>query len=239
LHSFLGPDLDGSLRQKLEDAWGAPVYDSYGSHEVGQIAFECKHRDRKHISEDMAYVETVDVESNVQLPPGKPGNLVITSLHRSVPPIIRYNIRDLLILYEREPCACGMTTRKLSTFLGRSDEMVKLRGNNVYPLACQETIVNEPRVTDDYLCVAFWVQDGGTRREEMNIRVERRSPDIDAETLALDLSARLNLVLGAKVGVEVVESGMLADYSRVDREGKPRRLLDLRRAPTPYRPGAS
>lgn len=229
LHSYLGPDTEGHLRSKLEEAWGAPVYDNYGSHEVGLIAFECTAQDRKHVSEDTAYLELVDVDTGAPLPNGSRGNLVVTSLHRGVPPIIRYNMRDLLTLYDREECPCCLATRKLSAFLGRSDEMVKLRGTNVYPMACQNAVTKDERTTGEFLCVVRHEGEGLARREEMTIRVERKSAGIEAAALAADLTKALHIDLGVRVEVEVVEPGSLAEHTRLGGEGKVRRLLDLRK----------
>ncbi|MES2976888.1 MAG: hypothetical protein V4731_00570 [Pseudomonadota bacterium] len=228
IHSFLGTDFEGHLRGQLEEAWGAKVYDNYGTHETGLIAFECQQQDRKHVNEDTAYLEMADVETGAMLPMGSRGNLVVTSLHRSVPPIIRYNLRDCLICYEREACGCGLVTRKVSTFLGRSDEMVKLRGTNVYPLACQNAVTKDVRTTGEFLCVARHVGEGLGRREHMVVRVERRSPDIDSHGLASDLAAALHKDLGVRVDVEIVEKDTLVEHTQVGRANKVKRLLDLR-----------
>jgi phenylacetate-CoA ligase len=228
IHSFLGTDFEGHLRRQLEEAWGAPVYDNYGTHETGLLAFECRAQDRKHINEDTAFIELADVETGAPLSMGSRGNLVVTSLHRAVPPVIRYNLRDCLIAYEREECSCGLCTRKLSTFLGRSDEMVKLRGTNVYPLACQNAVTKDPRTTGEFLCVVSHVGEGLGRRETMVVRVERRSRDTDAQLLGADLGADLHKDLGVRVEVEIVESGTLAPYTMIGQQNKVKRLLDLR-----------
>lgn len=232
LHSYLGPDIDGHLRRALQEAWGAPVYDNYGTHEIGLIAFECQAQDGKHISEDTIFVETVDVDSGASLPLGSRGSFVATSLHRSVPPFIRYDLRDVLVISERSECRCGLCTRKMSTFLGRADEMVKLRGTNVFPLACQNAITKDPRTTGDFLCVAYYEGEGLGRHEEMIVRVERRSPDVDAGSLKADLERALHKDLGVRVLVAIAESGELAEHTRMGREGKVRRLLDLRQSGT-------
>ena len=205
-----------------------PVYDNYGTHETGLLAFECSEQDRKHVNEDTAFIQLADVETGAPLPMGSRGNLVVTSLHRSVPPIIRYNLRDCLIAYAREECACGLATRKLSTFLGRSDEMVKLRGTNVYPLACQNAVTKDPRTTGEFLCVVRHVGEGLGRRETMVVRVERRSPETHAPTLAADLATALHKDLGVRVDIEIVERDTLAEHTMIGRQNKVKRLLDLR-----------
>lgn len=226
LFTFLGPDSDGSLRRGLEDAWGAPVYDNYGSHEVGLVAWECVHKNNKHINEDTAYIEVCDVDGKA-LPDGEPGSVVITSLHRSVPPFIRYDLRDRMSIYPRIQCACGISTRMLSALFGRMDEMVKLRGTNIFPMSCQEAVKKDARTTGEFLCVAEYIGEGLGRREEMTIRVERRSLDTDAAALAADLAVALKRDLGARVNVEVLEAGALDPFTKAGE--KPRRLLDLRK----------
>jgi len=154
---------------------------------------------------------------------------VFTSLHRSVPPFIRYDLRDVMIVYEREECACGLCTRKLSQFLGRADEMVKLRGTNVFPVTCQSAISKDARTTGDYICVAYFAGEGLGRREEITVRIERRSPDVDAAALEKDMERALFKDLGVKVGVEIVEAGSLAELTRTGKGDKSKRLLDLRK----------
>jgi phenylacetate-CoA ligase len=231
LHSYLGPDTDGNLRRQLQDAWGAPVYDNYGTHEIGLVAFECPQQDGKHLNEDTVYLQTADVETEQPVSSGNRGSIIATSLHRSTPPIIRYNLRDVMVLSDRSECSCGLATRKLSMLLGRADEMVKLRGTNVYPLACQTAINRDERASGDFICVAFYVGTGLARREEMIVAVERRSSDIEAGSLRVDLTKELHKDLGVHVEVVVVESGNLAQYTRLGSD-KVRRLRDLRGSKT-------
>ena len=233
LVSSLGPDVDGTYRRQLEHAWNAPVYDRYGTHEIGQVAFDCAFQNGMHISHDTVYIEIVDVETGEPVPFGTEGNLVATSLHRSVPSFIRYNLRDLFRMSPPEPCDCGLHTAKLSPFLGRSDEMVKLRGQNLYPRACQPIVARDPRTTGQYLCVAKHVGSGVDRRTVVAVHVERRSSDVDVESLAADLAAEFHRDLGVRVDVEIVEPGALAELTGLGQLGerKSRRLLDLRQVP--------
>ncbi len=228
LHTHIGPDVDGHLRRRLEQAWNAPVYDNYGSHEVGPIAFECRVQDRKHLSEDTVFIEICDIDSGEPRPNGERGNVVATSLYRSLPPIIRYDMRDIMIQYDRETCECGLSTHKLSTFLGRSDEMVKLRGTNVYPLAYQNAVSRDPRTTGEYLCVVSHEGQGLSRREKFVVRIERQSQAVDAAALHADMAASLRRDLGVRVDVEITEPGSLAEHTGLGLQNKVKRLLDLR-----------
>ncbi|HYI60607.1 MAG TPA: hypothetical protein VEW93_02250 [Acidimicrobiales bacterium] len=229
LMSFLGADADGHLRARLEQAWGAPVFDNYGAHEVGLVAFECAHQAGRHVNEDTVRLQVVDVDDpDHPVPLGAPGNLVATSLHRRVPPIIRYNLRDTMALSDRSRCACGLTTATLSTFMGRSDEMIKVRGQNVHPMACQDAVAGDRRTTGQFLCVVHRLDNGRSRRDELRVRVERRSRDVDEGALRSHLQAELAEDLGVRLDVDIVEAGELARHTGLGGEGKVRRLLDLR-----------
>jgi phenylacetate-CoA ligase len=231
--SSLGPDVDGIYRRQLEEAWNAPVYDRYGTHEIGQVGFDCSLQNGMHISHDTVYIEIVDVDSGEVVPFGTDGNLVATSLHRSVPPFIRYNLRDLFRMSPAEPCGCGLHTAKLSSFLGRSDEMVKLRGQNLYPMACQPIVTRNVATTGQYLCVVRHIGSGVDRRTTVTVQVERRSTEVDAEGLEKTLRAEFHRDLGVRVDVEIVDPGALAEVTGVAQLGerKLRRLLDLRDKP--------
>lgn len=229
VHSHIGPDADGSRRRRLEEAWNTKVYDNYGTHEIGAIAFECREQSGMHLSEDTVYIEIADITSGKTLPLGQTGNLVATSLYRSVPPIIRFNMRDLLALYPRETCGCGLCTHKLSNFRGRSDEMVKLRGTNVYPLACMEAVARDPRTNGEYICVVSYEGEGLSRREKFVVRVERNAPSVDADALREDMENALHKDLGVRVDVEVADPGTLAEFTGLGTQNKTKRLLDLRK----------
>lgn len=229
IHSFLGPDATGAFRKGLEDAWGAPVYDNYGTHEIGLIAFECTQKRHKHVSEDTVFLETFDPDTDAVLAEGQPGCLVATSLHRSTPPLIRFNMRDIMIRYPRETCPCGLRTSGLSMFLGRADEMVKLRGTNVYPTACQQAINADPRTSGDYICVVGYDGEGMHRKETFVVRIERRDLGVDPVGLRRDLVTALHHDLGVRVDVEIVDPTTLAEHTRLGSD-KVRRLLDLRDA---------
>jgi phenylacetate-CoA ligase len=227
--SFLGPDLDGSLRAMMEGAWHCPVYDNYGTHEVGLPAFECPERDGLHLMEDMFIVEVADVDTDRILPDGERGNLVMTSLYRKHPPLIRYNLRDYVRIVSdgRARCGCGSHTRKMDHFLGRSDDMVKIRGTNVFPMACVRAVTSDDRTTGEWLCVVERREAGLEVRDDMTVQVEAKGEVADRGGLVRVLEDRLKSDLGIRVTVELVAAGSLAQFTYA-REGKARRLLDRR-----------
>jgi phenylacetate-CoA ligase len=226
--SYLGPDLDNSLRSGLEDMWGCPVYDNYGTNEMGQAAFECTHKTGMHIMEDTVYFEVVDVDTNEPVAQGETGNLVVTILHRHLPPMIRFNVRDLERIVSVDTCACGSNFRRMDKLLGRSDDMVKLRGVNIYPMACLPAVKSDPRTTGEWICVVDRIEQDSVLRDEMTVRIEFQRSATSLGGLAEHMAGRLQSDLGVKVGVELVEEGSLAEAANLGREGKPRRLLDRR-----------
>ena len=229
VHSYLGVDPDGLIRRTIENGFGAPVYEGYGTHEVGEISAECEHRTGMHVYEDTVFLEVVDVDTREPLPSGSAGSLVATSLHRSYPPIIRYDLRDRFALYPRQSCECGVSSTKLSHFQGRVDEMVKVRGTNVFPRAVEAVLGHEPRSNGQYLCVATDRGSGVVKMTEMTVRVERADTSVSADVLRDDLLRTLKGALGVSVGVEIADPGELAEHTRYgEKEGKVRRLLDLR-----------
>jgi phenylacetate-CoA ligase len=227
--SFLGPDLDGSLRKMLEGVWHCPVFDNYGTHEVGLPAFECQEKDGLHLMEDMFIVEVADVDTDQIVPDGEKGNLVMTSLYRKHPPLIRYNLRDYVRIVSdgRRRCSCGSSTRKMDHFLGRSDDMVKIRGTNVFPMACVRAVTSDDRTTGEWLCVVERAAAGLDVRDDMAVQVEVKPGAGDREGLIRVLEDRLKSDLGIRVTVELVAAGSLAAFT-YGREGKARRLLDKR-----------
>ena len=228
IHSFLGPDTDNSLRKQLEELWGCDVYDLYGTNEMGSAGFECRHKNGIHVMEDCIFLELEDVDTGAPVKDGETGNMVVTILHRDLPPVIRYNVRDLARIVATERCECGSCFKRMDKFLGRSDDMVKLRGVNVYPMACLPAIKSDPRTTGEWICVVDRGEEKGVIRDEMTVRVEVQRGVEEIDGLKEILAKRLQGDLGVKVGVELVDEGSLAEAANLGREGKPKRLLDRR-----------
>ena len=230
--SYLGPDTEGTLRKQIEELWGCPVYDNYGTHEVAGGGFECPARDGLHLSEDAIFFEVVDVDTGEPVENGEVGNLVATAFYRRVPLLIRYNLRDLARIVSEEQCECGSNFRRMDHFLGRSDAMVKLRGVNLYPMACLPAVKSDQRTTGEWLCVVDRTEKDAVIRDEMTVRVEVRSDAGSTDGLKEHLERRMQSDLGVKVVVELVPDGSLMEDANLSGEGKARRLLDRRRADT-------
>jgi phenylacetate-CoA ligase len=227
--TFLGPDTEGTLRAELERLWGCPVFDNYGTNEIALGAGECQERNGQHFSEDLLFFEVLDTETNEPVPDGKVGNLVVTALYRTIQPVIRFNLRDLGRILSRATCGCGSAFTRMDHFLGRSDSMIRMRGVNVYPMACLPAIRSDPRTTGEWLCEAYLVTAGGVPREELAIHVEVRNGAGSRDGLKEHLEARLKSDLALSVEVRLVDEGSLATSGTLG-EGKVSRVLERRPA---------
>jgi len=229
LTSFLGPDTEGRLRRELEGIWGCPVYDNYGINEIGGGAFEGIDKDGLYIHDDCLYLEILDTETGQPVGPGEVGNMVVTSFYRETAPVIRYNLRDLTRILPPKVSALGSSFRRMDHFLGRSDDMVKIRGVNVYPMACLSAVKSDPRTTGEWVCVVERVEGAGPPRDEMIVHVELRSDAGGLEGLQEHLEARLKSDLGLAVDVVLAETGSLEKIANMGvGEGKAKRLVDRR-----------
>jgi phenylacetate-CoA ligase len=178
--------------------------------------------------EDCIYLELEDIDTGKPVKDGETGNMVVTILHRHLPPVIRYNVRDLARIVSKESCACGSCFKRLDKFLGRSDDMVKLRGVNIYPMACLPAVKSDPRTTGEWICVVDRSERNGVIRDDMTVRVELLRDAKSTDGLQEHLEKRLQSDLGVKVAVELVPEGSLAEAANLGREGKPKRLFDRR-----------
>jgi phenylacetate-CoA ligase len=157
------------------------------------------------------------------------GNLVVTVFHRTMMPTIRFNLRDLGRLVSTRQCECGSHFRRMDHFLGRSDNMVRLRGVNVYPMACLPAVRSDPRTTGEWLCEAHTVETGAGPRDELIVHVEVRQDAGSLEGLQTHLETRLKADLGVSVDVKLTEQGKLDTVANIG-EGKAKRLLERRPA---------
>jgi phenylacetate-CoA ligase len=224
----LGPDTDGAFAKQIEDLWGCPVYDMYGTHEMGMGSFECPARNGMHFMEDCTFFEVVDTETEAPVPNGTIGNMVCTILHRRVMPMIRFNLRDLTKIIATDRCSCGSCFRRMEKMLGRSDTMVRIRGVSIWPQACLPAIKSDPRTTGEWLCIAERHERDGVVRDEMTLKVEVRDDAGGWDGLKEHIEKRLHSDLGLKLAVELVSEDALIEYSNRGREGKPKRIIDRR-----------
>jgi phenylacetate-CoA ligase len=211
-------------RELLESTFDAECFHSYGFHEVQWVSVECPAHDGLHIFEDAFVVQIVDPETGELLPDGEQGSLCITELYKTGSPQFRYNIMDLSTLYPRERCECGSWLRKMAPFAGRADNMVKLRGVNVWPEAVGEIALSVPGVAPDWFVRAR--REG--RRDEMVVSVTSDADPATFDALAAAVEARLAERLGVKIRAEVVAPGALDAWTEVGTAPKLKRFRDDR-----------
>ncbi len=209
------------MRTEIETRADMHAVDIYGLSEVmgPGVAQECvETKDGLTIWEDHFYPEVVDPLTGAVLPEGERGELVLTSLTKQALPIIRYRTRDLTRLAP----GTARTMRRMDRITGRTDDMMILRGVNVFPTQIEEQILHVPGLSPHFMCVLS--RPG--RMDEMTVRVEARPDAASAgqrERLAGELAARIKHRVGVTVAVDVVEPQMLERSL-----GKAKRILDLR-----------
>jgi phenylacetate-CoA ligase len=208
----------------LEETFGVPAFATYGFHEVGYVAAECPAKDGLHIFEDAFHIEVVDPETGAPLPDGETGALVVTELYKTGSPQFRYNIMDLSFLHPRTRCACGSWLRRMGRFAGRGDNMIKLRGVNVWPEGLGRIATSVPSTTSDYF-VRAERQEG---RDRVVVMVASDTGPERWPELARDIEAALRQKFGIRIDAEVVAPGSLDPLTEVASQAKAKRFRDDR-----------
>jgi phenylacetate-CoA ligase len=207
-------------RASTEAAWhGAKAYDWYGVGDTGSIAGEGPDRDGLYVWEDAQFLELLDVDSAAPVAKGETGDMVVTCLFKDdLAPCIRFNTHDI----SHELDGRGeLAFKRIAGFKGRSDNMVKLRGINLFPHAIGALIENRADLTGEYVCRVL--RDPATQRDDMVVVLESRG-DTDEAGLAALLRQGLNV----EVAVELCEPGGTASLTQIDVRQKPIRLIDER-----------
>ena len=208
----------------LAATFGVEYFRSYGFHEVQWVSVECPAHDGLHIFEDAYVVQIVDPETGEQIPDGELGAIVITELYKTGSPQFRYNIMDLSWLYPREQCACGSWLRRMGPFSGRGDNMVKLRGINLWPEGVGEVACAVDGVEPDYF-VRVWRD---ANRDEMEIAVVSATDPRAHGAVRDELERVLQQRFGVKIHARVVAPGALDDDTELHTSPKPKRFRDER-----------
>lgn len=213
------------LRLKLQDLYGFKAFNSYGLSEMNGpgVAFECPCQDGMHIWEDSYLVEIINPETLAPVADGEIGELVMTTLRRTAMPIIRYRTRDLTRKMTGE-CPCGRKHVRLARFVGRSDDMLIVRGVNVFPSQIEEVIMRHKWLGGNYVIQLAKKQ----ALDQMTIKVEIAKSGFDGsmETLRKlrgDLQRQLKEQIGFTAEIDVLEPGSLPAS-----EGKAKRVIDER-----------
>ncbi len=213
-----------NTRKDLERTFGIKAYDSYGLSEMmgPGVGFECQEQNGLHIWEDAFIVEVLD-KNGEQCAPGEKGELVLTTLCKEALPLIRYRTGDITTLMEGE-CECGRTSVKISKFYGRADDMLIIRGLNVFPSQIEHVLMDMPEVGEYFQVVLERVN----HLDEMTVRVEMSDKAFSGELGDLQkvtgaVARKLKDALNLRTKVVLVDKGSLP---RV--EGKSKKVIDLR-----------
>jgi phenylacetate-CoA ligase len=218
--------LGAESHQAMSQAWGgAAVYDWYGVGDTGAIAGEASDRAGLYVHEDAQYLEILDTETGSPVADGEAGDMVCTCLFKDdVFPIVRFNTHDVSC-FETTSSPLGLNLRRIAGFLGRSDNMVKLRGINIYPTGIGAILTeNHPELLAEYVCEVART-DG---RDDMVVHVETRGA-LDADTS--DYEALLRNRLGVDIAVRLAAPGALMALTQIEVRQKPIRLIDNRKRP--------
>ena len=213
-----------SMRKFIHDEMGIEAYDIYGtSEQAGPMFTECTERNGIHVAGDIMLVEIVDPDSGEPVENGDKGEMVVTMLQKEAMPMIRYRIRDISYLMEDE-CACGRTSPRIGRISGRSDDMLIVRGINVFPSQIEYTLMRIPEVGQQYM---IYVSREGAL-DEMTVQVEIR-PEAFSDNMAqmaqlrAKIEAELKKYLNIYAKVELKAPGELPRF-----EGKAKRVVDTR-----------
>ena len=222
--AFVGAEpYTEETRRKIEEGLGVDVYNSYGLSEMNGpgVAFECEHKHGMHLWEDHFLIEIIDPQTAEPVADGQPGELVMTTLTREAMPLLRYRTRDITSLIP-EPCRCGRTHRRLNRITGRSDDMLIVRGVNIFPQQIERILMAEMRVGRNYLSLLNGL-------DEMTVKVELAEAGFDGQVEHLmkfqsQLAEKLRAEILIKPKVQFLPPGSLPIT-----EGKAQRVFDERK----------
>ena len=213
------------MRRDIEKALGIKAYDIYGLTETSGpgVAFECKEQKGMHINEDHFIAEIIDPETGEVLPEGEKGELVFTSLDKEAFPLLRYRTRDICVL-SREKCSCGRTFIRMAKPMGRSDDMLIIRGVNVFPSQIETVLLNEGYAPNYRIEV-----DRVNNTDTLDVYVELLPEQLSDTTEGIvkmekALSAAITTMLGIRPAVHLVPPKTI-----VRSEGKAVRVVDKRK----------
>lgn len=225
---FGGEGMTEPMRQEMHKLWGPDikVTQNYGMSElIGPgVSGECLELCGMHINEDHFIPEIIDPETGEVLPPGSKGELVVSCITKEALPIIRYRTKDITrLMYE--PCKCGRTTVRMENLSGRSDDMLIIRGVNVFPTQIEEVLLKVPEIGPHYEIVV----DRANHLDSMGIKVELVDDSLlDSHSklseLEKKIKSNLKIVLGLDAGIKLVAPRSLQRF-----EGKAKRVTDNRK----------
>lgn len=223
---LLGSELlTEAMRTEMHKLWGDKmlVTSNYGMSELNGpgVSGECEYLCGMHVNEDFFIPEIIDPKTGEALPEGEKGELVITCIYKEALPLIRYRTKDITrLIYE--PCKCGRTTVRMENLDGRTDDMLKIRGVNVFPSQIEEVLLGIDEIGPHYEIIVT----RANHTDKLEIRVELAEP-VDAfkklQELETKIRHKLRIVLGLDAKIRLESPNTLQRF-----EGKAQRVKDLR-----------
>ena len=214
-----------NMRKEIEERLGLKGYNIYGLSEIvgPGVSYECCMQNGSHICEDHYYPEIINPETLEQLPYGEQGELVFTTLTKEGMPVLRYRTKDLCTLMDRE-CECGRKTVRMGRIMGRSDDMLIIRGINVFPSQVESVILEMPEIEPQYMLVVDRINNLDTLQIQVEVRRDFFSGDMGS-MLAMKkrLSDKIKSVLSIGAEIKLMEPGSIERS-----QGKSKHVIDKR-----------
>jgi phenylacetate-CoA ligase len=218
------PWSDG-MREEIQNRLGLHAYDIYGLSEImgPAVSHDCRYQNGLHIWEDCFIVEITDPDSGLPVKDGEAGDLVITTINKEGIPLVRYKTRDICVL-NRERCECGRTHTRMSKPAGRSDDMLIIRGVNVFPSQIEAALLAAGDVAPHYQILVDRVNNADTLTVEIEVSEAMFTDNVKGiEGYEKRIGGQLNSVLGIGAKVRLVEPKSIPRS-----EGKAKRVIDRR-----------
>lgn len=217
------------IRERIQDALGIDAFDVYGLTELcgPGVSIECPERNGLHIWEDHFIIETINPETGETLPDGEEGELVFTALSKTALPILRYRTRDISVI-QTDKCSCGRTHSRMMRISGRSDDMLIIRGVNVFPSQIEYVVMGFPELASQYHIII----DRPDALDTFKIKVEltenaSKNKQLDLKALTGKIQNKICSVTGLHPELEIVK------YGEIPRtEGKAKHVFDNRKGKT-------
>ena len=214
-----------NMRRDIEEGLGIKAYDIYGLTEISGpgVSFECEEQTGMHINEDHFIAEIIDPNTGEVLPDGTKGELVFTSITKEAFPLLRYRTRDICVL-TRKPCSCGRTHVKMSKPMGRSDDMLIIKGVNVFPSQIEQVLLEQGYAANYQLIV-----DRVNHSDTLEVQVEMTADNFsDSLAKIAEMEKKLVEALKAMLGI-YAKVTLVAPKSIARSEGKAVRIIDKRK----------
>ena len=225
--AFLGAEPHTEkMRRKIEEIYGYKAFNSYGLSEMNGpgVAFECPYQDGMHIWEDSFLVEIIDPATLQPVADGEEGELVMTTLQRAGMPILRYRTKDLTRIIP-EPCACGRTHRRIERIKGRTDDMLIIKGVNIFPMQIEKKLMEIPGVGTNFLIIL----ERKEFNDSMTVKVEVSKELFSGELKQLEM-LRKKIIEELKSEILITPKVDLVEQDIIPKgEGKAVRVIDKRK----------